>query len=73
MEKQLEEKIFEQFIKKMGKEVEGLDLFPALEEDSWDDDEPENLCLIMEKEDNGRVWECSCTKSGKIKTILEIE
>lgn len=66
----LEEKIFKQFIKKMGKEVEGLDLFPALEEDSWD--EGENCCLIMEKEDNGKVWECYCTKNGNIKDIIEI-
>lgn len=70
MEKTLEQKIFEQFIKKMGKEVEGLDLFPAIEEDTWD--EGENLCLVMEKQDNGKVWECSCTKTGKIKDIIEI-
>lgn len=66
----LEQKIFEQFKKMMKDEIEGLDLFPAIEEDSWDDGE--NACLVMESKDNGKVWECYCTKSGKIKDIIEI-
>lgn len=67
---ELEQKIFEQFKKMMKDEIEGLDLFPAIEEDSWEDGE--NCCLVMESQDNGKVWECYCTKSGKIKDIIEV-
>lgn len=67
---ELEQKIFEQFKKMMKDEIKELNLFPAIEEDSWEDGD--NCCLVMEHQDNGKVWECYCTKSGKIKDIIEI-
>lgn len=69
----LEEKILKSFIKYMGKEVEGLELEVALSPDCWPEDY-DNLytCEVMEKQDNGKVWTCECTKSGKVKDAYEV-
>ena len=68
----LEEKILRSFIKYKGKEVEGLDLMVAFCEDTWPDDEGIYTCVIMEKQDNGMVWDCECTKSGKVIETIKL-
>lgn len=71
--KNLEEKILKSFIKYMGKEVEGLELMVAWCPDCW----PEEFdhiytCEVMERQDNGKVWTCECTKSGNVKDAYEV-
>ena len=72
--KELEEKILKSFIKYEGNEVKDLDLIVFIDEDYWPD--PDNIynycCEVMERKDNGRVWTCVCTKSGKIKETYEL-
>lgn len=68
----LEEKILKSFKKYMGKEVEGLDLIVALTEDCWPDFEGTYSCEVMEKQDNGKVWTCECTKSGNVKETYSL-
>lgn len=68
----LEEKILTSFIKYMGKEVEGLELFVAWIEDTWPDEEGTYSCQVMETKDNGKVWDCECTRSGKVKSVYEL-
>jgi len=63
----LEEKILKSFIKYEGKEVKGLDLIVSLIPDCWPDYEGTYSCEVMEKQDNGRVWTCECTRSGNVK------
>lgn len=63
----LEQKILKSFIKYMGKEVEGLDLIVSWTEDCWPDFEGSYTCEVMERQDNGKVWTCICTRSGNIK------
>ena len=70
--KELEEKILKNFIKYEGKEVEGLDLIVCINEDAWPDDEGYYFAEVMENENNGMVWECTCTKSGKIKETYKL-
>lgn len=70
--KKLEETILKSFIKKLGKEVEGLDLMVAFNYDCWPDDEGYYLVEVMERQDNGRVWTCECTRSGIIKDWYEL-
>lgn len=69
---QLEVKILNLFIKKMGKEVEGLDLFATIVEDMWPDDSGYYECIVMEKQSNGKVWGIECTRTGNIKSIYEV-
>lgn len=63
----LEDKILKSFMKKEGKEVEELELFVALVDDCWPDDEGIYSCEVMEKQDNGKVWYCECTRNGNVK------
>ena len=72
MEKLLEEKILASFKKKLGKEVKGLDIMVAFNYDCWPDDEGYYLVEVMERQDNGKVWTCECTKSGNIKDYYEL-
>jgi hypothetical protein len=69
---QLEQKILEQFKKKMKKEVEGLDLIVAFNEDTWPDDDNIYSILVMETKANGKVWDCECSRNGNIKYIYEL-
>lgn len=66
-EETLEEKILKSFIKYEGKEVEGLDLIVCWIPDNWPDFGNVYSCEVMESQDNGKVWEVECTKSGKVK------
>ena len=70
--KELEEKILKSFIKKEGKEVEELDLVVATCEDEWPDYEGVYHAQVMERQDNGRVWECTCSRNGNVKETYEI-
>jgi len=70
--KNLEQRILETFIKYEGKEVEGLDLGVAFCEDNWPNEEGDYLVEVMERQDNGRVWTCQCTRSGKVKDTYEL-
>lgn len=67
----LEEKLLQSFIKYMGDEVKGLDLIIAFSPDTFPDDEGVYSFIVMEREDNGKVWDCECTRSGKIKDVIE--
>lgn len=69
---ELEKKILESFKKYEGKEVEDLELFVAFNEDCWPDYEGHYLVEVMEPQENGRVWTCECTKSGKVKDTYEL-
>lgn len=67
----MEQKILNNFIKKMGKQVQELDLFVALntdEYDNWD-----KTCEVMETKDNGKVWFVECTKTGNIKSAYQLQ
>ena len=66
---ELEKKILNQFIKKMGNEVKGLNLFATIAEDMWPDETGYYECVVMEQESNGKVWSVECTRTGNIKTI----
>lgn len=68
----LEKKILNSFKKNMGKEVESLDLFVAFNDDTWPDDEGYYLVEVMERQDNGKVWTCQCTKNGIVKDVYEV-
>lgn len=69
---ELEKKILDTFRKYEGKEVENLELFVAFNEDTWPDYEGNYLVEVMEPQDNGRVWTCECTRSGKVKDTYEL-
>jgi hypothetical protein len=56
----------------MGKEVEGIDLIVTLSEDNWPDFEGTYACEVMERQDNGRVWSCECTRNGNVKDTYEL-
>jgi hypothetical protein len=71
MEK-LENTILQSFIKKMGKEVDGLDLIVAFSEDTWPDDDNIYQSIVMERQDNGKVWNVECTRNGRVKDIIEL-
>ena len=68
----LEEKILVAFNKYMGEEVKGLDLIISICPDCWPDYEGTYSCEVMEKQDNGKVWNVECTKFGKIKDCIEL-
>ena len=70
--KELEERILKTFIKYEGKEVKDLDLGVAFCEDNWPDDEGQYLVEVMERQDNGRVWTCTCSKNGTFKDTYEL-
>lgn len=69
---ELESKILRSFTKKLGKEVEGLDLIVCVEPDTWPDDDGQYSAVVEEKKDNGKVWDCYCTKNGNIKEYFEL-
>ena len=60
----MEEKILKQFKRILGKEVKGLNLIISMPDDF--EEEPE--CVIMEKRDNGKVWDVV----GNIKDYYEL-
>lgn len=69
---ELEKNILRNFKRYMGAEVEGLDLFVAFCDDCWPNDEGDYTCEVMERQDNGKVWACICSKSGTIKDTYEV-
>lgn len=68
----LEETILNSFKKKLGKEVEGLDLMVAFTEDTWPDEDGHYQTIVMDKQSNGKVWDCECTRNGNIKDYFEV-
>lgn len=68
----IEEKILFNFKKKMKDEVKDLDLFVALAEDTFPDEDGVYSCQVMERQDNGKVWDVICTKSGNIKDVYQL-
>lgn len=70
--KELEEKILKSFIKYEGKEVAELELFVVISEDEFPDEEGIYHAQVMERQDNGRVWECTCTRTGNVKETYEL-
>ena len=69
---ELETKILKSFVKHEGKAVKGLDLLVATCDDEWPDDDGVYHAQVMEPQDNGKVWECVCTKNGSIKETYEL-
>jgi len=66
----LENSILKSFIKYMKNEVNNLDLFVSLpDEETWDE---EKECVVMEKQDNGRVWNVICNKNNKVIDVYEL-
>ena len=61
----IEEKIKEQFIKKIGIN----DIIVSIP----DDIEESLSCEVMEKKDNGKVWEVELTKNYNIKSIYDLD
>lgn len=70
--KELEEKVLKSFIKCEGKEVESLDLIVCIADDEFPDDEGIYQAQVMERQDNGRVWNCICTRTGNVKETYEL-
>lgn len=70
--KELEAKILKTFKSYEGEAVKGLNLLVATCEDEWPDDEGIYHAQVMEPQDNGRVWECVCTRNGKVKETYEL-
>ena len=70
--REFEEKILRSFHKYMGAEVKDLNLIVAFNEDTWPDEENVYSVLVMESKDNGKVWDCECTKNGIIKNTIEL-
>lgn len=65
----MEQKILEQFKKKMKME-ERNDLIISLDCDDFGN--YLNTCEVMEKQTNGKVWDVITTRSGNIKSIYEL-
>ena len=65
--REMEEKILNSF-KKKAKEAKDLDLIVSIPEDF----DYEHECEVMEKQDNGKVWNVVCTRSGNVKDYYEI-
>ena len=66
----IEQVILNNFKKYMKSQVQDLDLIISLSEDTFPDDYGIYSCEIMEAEDNGKVWNVTCTKNGKIKEAI---
>ena len=66
----IEQVILANFKKYMKSQVQDLDLIISLSEDTFPDDNGIYSCEIMEAKDNGKVWNVTCTKSGKIKEAI---
>lgn len=69
-EKIMEEKILNSFVKKMKGEVNKEDLLVFIPDCFGDDNE--YYCEVMEKWDNGKVWEVETTRSCNVKDIYEL-
>lgn len=65
----MEQKILDEFKKKM-KMQDRTDLKIQLDTDDWGN--YENECEIYEAANNGRVWNVTTTRTGKIKSIYEV-
>ncbi len=63
----MEEKILSSF-KQKEKELKDLELIISMS----DDFEETHECEILEKKENGRVWNIVCTKSGNVKDYYEM-
>lgn len=66
----MEEKILNSFVKKMKGEVKKEDLIVSIPDCFGDDDE--YYCEVLEKENNGRVWNVETTRNYNVKTIDEM-
>lgn len=66
----IEQVILENFKKKMKDEVKDLDLFVSLSEDTFPDDYGIYSCEILENKTNGKSWDVTCTRTGKVKDII---
>ena len=64
----MEKLILEKFKKMLGKELEGLDL--TIHDSENEDENGENDFFVMEKKDNGRVFDL-IVKNGKIINPLK--
>ena len=61
----LEDKILKSFQKFEG--VDASNYIVCIGDDWWDDNIYE--CTVEEKQDNGKVYLVSCTKSGRVKDV----
>ena len=65
----MEEKILEQFKKKMKMEDRN-DLAFSVDFENWD--YGDYTCEVLERKDNGKVWTIECYSTGRIRKILEV-
>lgn len=68
----IEEKVLENFKRKMKEKVKDLDLIAVFNEDAWPDEDGNYFIEVLERKDNGRVWTLECTRSGNIKEVYEL-
>lgn len=66
----MEERILKNF-KKL-EQPKNQNLIVLFNPDTWPDEDGLYIIEIAEREDNGKVWSCVCTKQGKIKEYYEI-
>ncbi len=66
----MEGKILESFKKYTKEEFKDLDLFVSLPDDFGEDGE--YLCSILENCDNGKAFDVTCTKNGKVIDVYEM-
>lgn len=64
----LETKLLSEFLKKEPK-LKNLDLIVCIADDEWAEDKG---FLIMEREDNGHVWQCWATNRNTIEDIVQV-
>lgn len=67
----MEELLLKNFKKKL-KQPKIQNLIVLFNPDAWPDEEGTYWVEIAEREDNGKVWTCECTKSGNIKEYYEL-
>ena len=65
----LETKLLNSFLRKE-KTAKTLDLIVCIADDEWSEDRG---FLIMERQDNGKVWQCWATSKNTIKDFIPID
>lgn len=68
----IEETILKSFKRKMGRDVENLDLIVCISPDCFPDDYNEYSCEVMESRDNGMVWVVYTDQFGNVSETFEI-
>ena len=67
--REIEKYILEQFVKKVNIDIDKIRI--ELDTDDWGN--YENEAVIIERKDNGKVWNVVTYSTGRIRCITEIE